>query len=338
MSVLVLGMGVAMAMVVGAFVLVGMQNHRDHHETAKRLAAGLGLQVRSNDEFVGRYRGVHVRQYSRDLGGSNTTDLWTTTRCGLLADLPRGLVVVNQGFFSHLADLFGQRDIQVGNAFDPLLRITAEDEEGARELLTDPDVVERLGAVLRAEGRVELQGTVLELRVRGRHTDNAQVRLDEAVGLTRALAAVVERHWQGLIDTYQLRSNEDGSVLEGEVSGVPVQVALLAQPQRTAVTGRLAAPFPVGTRVIAAPPGGGAKLGDPVLDGRLSVYGDVAGLRPLLATDAARGPLLEVLLGHPGSVLHHDRVNLVADGRLGRRLARALDSVVTLVRALDGAR
>lgn len=337
MSVLVLALGVAFSVAVGGLMVMGLQTQREHRELAARLARDLGLAVRGTDEFFGEYRGVQVVQYSRDLGGSSSTDWWTTTRCALLTAPPRGLILANQGFFGHLADMFGAADLQIGNGLDAQLRISAEDEAGAKELLGDPEVTRWFAAILKAEGRLELKGDQLEIRLRGRHTEQARKRLDEAVAVVRALAAVSERHWQGLVERHGLRADAELTELIGVIDGVDLEIRMEGDPPRTVVRGRFHPPLADGEWLAAARRDLDIRFGDPILDGRLSVATpDAEALKARIATDAVRGPLLEVVMDHPDSRVEGDAVTLVARGRLGRRLPAAVDAVVALARGLSG--
>ena len=94
--------------------------------------------------------------------------------------------------------------------------------------------------------------------------------------------------------------------------------------------------LPEGTRVAHVASGAGqVRLADPILDGMLSVEtSDAPALAERVCDDAVRGPLLEVLHGHPGSVLTAETVTLYAPGRLRGTLQQTVDVVVELAHAL----
>ena len=107
---------------------------------------------------------------------------------------------------------------------------------------------------------------------------------------------------------------------------------------RTEITVRLRSALPSGTQVahIDHLQGGEPLHGDPILSTALAATSDdLETLLSVLSRPDVRGPLLAVLHGHPGSRLTTVRVQLVAQGRLGRALPTALDDLVDLVCALD---
>lgn len=113
--------------------------------------------------------------------------------------------------------------------------------------------------------------------------------------------------------------------LVGEIDGVPVKVegtGDLRTPRLLGLTVRatLPAPLPSETRVVhhATPPERAVRLEDPILDTMVAVScRDPAAVRERLCLDEVRGPLLDVVHAHPGSILRSTAVELVVAREAG---------------------
>ncbi|HJN72911.1 MAG TPA: hypothetical protein QGF58_03155 [Myxococcota bacterium] len=79
----------------------------------------------------------------------------------------------------------------------------------------------------------------------------------------------------------------------------------------------------------------GVTLGNPVLDGLLALNGDPALLKELLEDEELIGPLLEVVHGHPGSVVSPSGVTLEVPGVAGEELRGLVAQALCLARALS---
>lgn len=158
---------------------------------------------------------------------------------------------------------------------------------------------------------------------------------------SRADLAALAR-WEGAADGLGL-SQEAGHFyrLRGSVEGVLLAVDGVGDFGKPgtlgiSVRGTLLTPMPPGTRASHKdlPPEQPVRLEDPVLDGLIALTTrEAAATRERLCTDAVRGPLLDVLHAHPGSVLRARTVELVVPEDAGDP-APLIRKVVDLVRAL----
>lgn len=323
-----------------AFVAFGWAHSQkqlsDRHSRARVIAERFGLQVRGNDELVGRHRGVPLRMYSKDHGSSSNTQWWTHTRCTLSEPLASGLRVTNQGVMGALADLIGFSDVQLGTPLDPKLRIVAQQAEEARELLTDEDVEVAIWEILGVDGRIDLGSAELEVRVRGRHLEAVGVRLKEAVDLVHALAGAGQGAWRAVAELHGLAINPAATLISGDVDGIGLRIELDSD-RRTWVRASLPQPLPAGTRIVHKDRGSGdVRLGDPILDTLVSVRtGAPEVLAARISRDEVRGPLLELVHGMPGAEVRSNELVFVASGRLGKRLLAVTDTVLAAARALS---
>ena len=311
----------------------------DDRRDVSAIAEALGLTIEGEDELVGTHDGVLVRVYSKDHGGSSDVAWWTHVRCTILSELPPEMVVANQGFFGHMSDMFGAKDIQLGNDLDPVLRIGGLHEAEIRELLNSRTVNARLTDLLEASGRIELSGRSLEIRTRGSHLDNTAGPLRLATSLVNGLHDAGDGQWRRFAEEHELRRFADTGVIEGRIDGVKLRIELRYpdRPHRqTVVAAGFRPTLPDETKIQHNRfDVGDTKLGDPILDGMISVHtSDPAALAARISSDEVRGALLEVVHGYQGSVLTADGVHLVHDGRLLSELPKAVDAVVALVKAL----
>ena len=327
MEVLFLVMFVVMIVVGGAMASI---QREERHNRAQDVARDLGLSVKGTDELTGVFNGVSVTQYSKDLGSSSNTDWWTFTRCRLNEELPGGMAVANQGFMGHLADMFGAKDIQLGNELDPELRINGDREEDVRELMCDPDVLKNLRSVVHNGGKLTLRGRDLEIRVRGRHLENAEPRVRMATELVLALARARRKHWSAVAAVHGLEPEGHNRMKNGVLD-------VTWREGVTEIRGRVRRFLPTGTRVMHVDKGvGKVKLGDPILDTMVSIEtSDPAALSERLSDDEVRGALLEVVHGFPGSMVTEREIILATRQWPGRFLEKGVDAVKELQRGLD---
>src|SRR5688572_28321156 len=123
----VLAVGTEMALVM----VVNGAEQKARGQRAEGIARSLGLGVEEGDRLTGTLDGVRVTLRTDKRGGKHKV-LWTVARVELLEPLPAGLSVTCETFLHSFADLVGRTDVQLGNALDRQLRITAVDADGAR--------------------------------------------------------------------------------------------------------------------------------------------------------------------------------------------------------------
>ena len=94
--------------------------------------------------------------------------------------------------------------------------------------------------------------------------------------------------------------------------------------------------LPPGLSVSAKQQSDGIRLGDPVLDGMVTVRGqDPERIRSLLRSDELRGVLLAVVHAWPGSSVTHQGVRLRMPGSCAVGLDARLEEATTLARLLS---
>lgn len=307
------------------------------------LAAELGLDADARGRFHGTLDGVRLRRWSEDQGGKNTTDWWTITEYELPRDLPGFLSVRQVGFFDHLGKVFGGTpDLQLGLAdLDEALQIGivhGQDDE-ARALLLDPTVTDRLRALQSSKCTWRLKHGKLRVGFRGQHKNVGPRGLRLGIDTVKAMDAVLGPPWIELARELDCTLVEPAPTLQGHIDGVPIRVQVQRQDGRilTWILGWFEPHLPEGTEVIHRNRNPkGDVLGDGILDKMVRVESpDPDTLRQRLATDAVRGPLLEVVHGHVGSQLRHDRIMLRIRGRCGARLRERVRLVTDLAKALS---
>lgn len=250
-----------------------------------------------------------------------------------------------RGLGRMIADVVGERDVQLGNDLDPLLHIRGPLPE-IRQLLTEPAVDAAIRALLAAEFQLLLEPSRLITKHAGDRYEGLAERVAQTLDLARALRDCWERPWADLVERLGLRdeSTDDLRKLAGNVDGVALVVQ---QHKRTfaqttlRVTAQLRTPLPLRTTLVHPAHGQGpsADLPDPILAGQVHARSDdPEALAARVCTDAVRGPLMEVVHGHPPSVVTSNRIGLlVPDSPLDPR--PWVDVVLELEQALhEGAR
>lgn len=141
---------------------------------------------------------VTIRPETRSSGKSSTT--YTIVEVFLPSPLPYKLRVAKEGLFTKLGKaLFGLSDVEVGDpAFDPLVRIKAEDPLAARLLLGDEEAKRAFTALLESvdglsgslSGGAYADQEKLHWEKVGYHLDPAQIGaiLELLVPAAKALA------------------------------------------------------------------------------------------------------------------------------------------------------
>ena len=179
------------------------------------------------------------------------------------------------------------------------------------------------------------------------HAGDPEAILTELTAAARTLHAQSLGPWEELAVERGL-TLEGGLQAVGEVQvrlsgvwdGVPITASLTTTGQ-TIIQARLPQALPsrlrIGTRLgvttrLRSP----LKIGDPVLDGALSIRGrDPEIARALLSTDTIRPLLMEVLHPHPDAVVEQDEITLVVRRPVRLALEESVGLVVELAAALS---
>lgn len=211
-----------------------------------------------------------------------------------------------------------------------------------QRLLQHPAVQKALLEAFVPGNRIEI-GDALRLTAPATAAQPIQEMVLCAVVLARALDGV----WGELVAEVARTVGvdparfEDVSQVEAQVEGIRMRVSRPVPGIHGTWELRwiawLPEPLPQGTRIVAQQGSAGPDVlvNDPIIDKALRLSGDgIGSIRDRICDDAVRGLLLDVLCGHPGSVIHSDRIDWrIGDGALapGARLR----DVLRLVRVLS---
>lgn len=302
------GAAALMAM-AGAAAVVGFSRN------ARAEAASAGLELGLLGQASGTVEGFAVQYRSSD-NGSNPSK--TTVELGF--QLPELHVRTQGRSIDGVFDMLrGRIDITLGTSFDQALHIHGADKAAVRALLTDPAVQAAIRGVLGTFGELLITPRTVVTHQQGPLFDDVALKVNRAVALAVALRDRFEAPWKALGEAHGLTAVDtpDARVFEGEVGGASVRVeqARLAGgdvPLRVRVV--LTRPLPPGTELVHIDRGKGpsAALADPILGAQVhAVSTDPDALSTRLSRDAVRGPLLEVVHGHPGSRVTSEAVELL---------------------------
>jgi len=151
------------------------------------------------------------------------------------------------------------------------------------------------------------------------------------------LAVAIAQQWRSVwvdwADRNGLAVDDGGRHIQGVVDGIPISIRE-ADGGASIFSANLQTPLAAGTVVTASLRTQGAKVGDLILDHKLSIEtSDLPTVASRLKTDAVRGPLLDFLLRQEG-VVYSDRVQLIV---VGRPTASELDDWVAQLTELAAA-
>lgn len=127
--------------------------------------------------------------------------------------------------------------------------------------------------------------------------------------------------------------------MSGRIENIPTTVMLRLHNRRprTHLTATLSRRLPSRIRIHAnGKRRNSLRIGDPILDGTLTIEGDnAAAARELLSDDALRPLLLEALHPHPGSMVQDNTISIVVEGFVGEGLPEHVARLVDLATALN---
>ena len=299
-----------------------------------RVAAELGLEVLWGAGLMGDYRGHAVQLWSSHQMGRSVARI---TLEELL--LPGMLVMSDVGDGRQLTDL-GPLPSQTRKTFLGGQVVVWGPAAPMTVLLEHPLVVEVLQDLLAKDIWFTWVNDKISVHQKGNYLDDSAERLHHVVRLFEAFETVWRAPWLAVARERGLRVEGDPErpSLAGLVDGVPVVVRLQRDEHGALLlraVAQLRAPLPDGLRIQHQNRGTlrDVQLGDMILDQLLFIQApETANLAQRLNQDAVRGPLLEALHGHPGSVLTSDRIGVLVRDRV-----LDPDYALELVLAVEGA-
>ncbi|GEM_PF-5774299 len=328
--------GLFVVAVVAALVLAQLASTFKLGRRAPELEGGEDGTVWSEER---RVDGVDValRVWQEVYDGTAST--WSAVHATVPGPVPPGLRLGRQRVPTGLSNIFGPDDLQIRDPLlDRQLAIHCEVPSAARWMLRDVHVAGSLAMLLDGPMDVTVEGRSVRLRFAGDDRTALNALAEEAAGLAGHLAEAYAAPLRALAEGgLELALDEHGARLSGQLDGREVGVRLGAGEHEAEVVVHTAR-LPGGLE--ARKGSGGLRLPDPVLDSALEVTVDPDGEEAalaLLGAEGVRGPLLEVLHGHPGSELAGDRVVLRAGDLEPDALQRLVDVAVELAEALNAA-
>ena len=320
--------GLAGGVVVAAVHQLGVAQKRS------RVAAKLGLEVSWGAGLTGDYRGHPVHLWNSHHMGRSVARV---TLEELL--LPGMLVMSDVGDGRQLTDL-GPLPSQTRKTFLGGQVVVWGPAAPMTVLLEHPLVVEVLQDLLAKDIWFTWVKDKISVYQKGNYLVDSAERLHHVVRLFEAFETVWRAPWRAVARERELRVEGDPErpSLAGVVDGVPVVVRLQRDEHGALLlraVAQLRAPLPDGVRIQHQNEGTlrDVQLGDMILDQLLFIQApETANLAQRLNQDAVRGPLLEALHGHPGSVLTSDRIGVLVRDRV-----QDPDYALKLVLAVEGA-
>jgi hypothetical protein len=237
-----------------------------------------------------------------------------------------------------MGKMLGGQDIKIGDdILDPQFRFRSTDPEGTQALFTDPELRQAIGYLSNGGStncRLENEQVVLERR--GLISINLSDILDDVIMMTAALDDALIRPWQDIASRLVLvlsdsrrRVTLTGSHRERQVF-LSVNLAANRTIIDVPVTG-----LPAQLTITKGDKPGAVRLGDPILDGMVSVTGNEPdAIRALLRDDILRGELLAVVHAWPGSQITPKGIKLVMPGSAAVDLEARLEETTTLASTL----
>ena len=338
---------IAIAVVILSVTYFFTEQQRQHLRAVwRRVASERGLRFTEGSLFVPTSMvgdiddmHIHVDIHSRKQGKSSVP--YTRVQVVPPQQVPDGLRLTPEGLGSALVKAVGGQDIQVGEAaLDSRTRIQGDNPADVQALFADARLQSELLGLFSTSRFNHFGGGAVVLEKRGRVTDDIGRLMEQALSIARQLSEARMRPWNDLVRRHPdlALSTPDRAhiALAGQTAdGLHVQAAARLDAGRTRLTVAVPADLPPGLVIAAGDRPGGVRLGDPVLDGMVSVSGAPAEvLRPLLLDDELRGELLAVVHAFPGSRVSGNSVVLNLPVASTLELADRLEDACRLARAL----
>jgi hypothetical protein len=135
----------------------------------------------------GTYRGHPVTLDIRVYGSGKSQKTYTRAEVNLSSELPRGLAVSNEHFFSGVGKFFGSQDIQVGKpALDDAFVIKGDNEHEVRALFASAGLLHPLQKLCNQRGGVSGNAAWVEIFGFIHDANKMSLMLDQVVDVAQA--------------------------------------------------------------------------------------------------------------------------------------------------------
>lgn len=328
-----------------AALMIGMLSHSKQVSNVERswgqYAQDRDLRFVAKDFFTepeisGRIDGRLVRVSVVKRGGKNKTTYTRATLTTLRA-MPQDLAVAQEGLLDAFSKLAGGQDIEIGQTtLDKKLRFRGASESSVVSLFADDALQDALQVLNNYSHFSRLKGNEVIVEQRGLMTDSIDVLVNDALNIAAVMEAARVRPWQDAANVLKLslREQNDRLILSGEHRTHAIEIATDLKQDTTTITLPLSG-MPAGLSVTAGSEAAGLTLGDPILDGMVTVSGNNPdAVRMLLKDDELRGVLLAVVHAWPGSSVTASRIRLALPTTDTTDLPARLEEVTTLASRL----
>ena len=325
-------------------VLIALLSHSKQVSTVERTwgqyAQEQGFRFVPKDfftepEIYGEVGGRSVLVSVVKRGGKNKTT-FTRATISTLRAMPKDLAVAQGGVIDAFSTLVGGQDIEIGQeALDKKLRIRGASEASIVSMFADADLQRALRVLTNYAHFSKLKDNSIIVEQRGMMTDSIDQLVSDALHIAEAMDSARMRPWQEAAHQQKLSLSEqsDRLILSGEHRGHTIKITVDLKQDTTTITLPLSG-MPAGLSVVASTEAG-IKLGDPILDGMLTVLGsNPETVRMLLLDDELRGVLLAVVHAWPGASVNASRIRLPLPHTDATDLAARLEEVTTLASRL----
>ena len=283
---------------------------------------------------------LSIRIISR--GGKNKTH-YTQVTTSARRSMPAGMVIAQESLLASIGKLFGGQDIQIGEAsLDSKLRFQAGSEETLIALFTHAPLKRAIRALTSYTTYSAIRGQEITLEKRGqvRTAAGLEALTQEAITLAAELDRARVRGSLEAAERLSLSVKERKNTLRmlGTYREQTVEVSVDLRRDTTTITVPLSG-LPQQFSVVAGKQADAVRLGDPILDGMVSVRTEhPEQIAALLRDDALRGVLLAVVHAWPKSTVTNKSITLRLPHVRSSELETRLEEVTTLAAGLTRAR
>lgn len=186
----------------GLIIWLAAKASAQTHENVRRLAGRLGLELEKAQPVLGVFhrspraagsiRGKAMRLYNYTTGSGKSQHTWSAVSAAPAADSGLTFALSRQGFGTKLRELFGAKEITVGNsAFDEAWFVQTNEPDYFRAALL-PELQEKLRPF---KGAFKLEKGVVTYVEQGAFTSEERCqRFERAAEIVCDLADIAEVH------------------------------------------------------------------------------------------------------------------------------------------------